>query len=396
MRRATISRYAASWRPSRLDADEERSATSGLVSSDPREHRLAALRSSLSENQIDALLVSALPNVRYLSGFSGSAALLLVTHNELLLLTDFRYAIQADQEVGAVAQIIIEPTSLWSRLSSSLNQMKSLERIGFESANLSHADFGRLAADQGKASRRSWWPVVNLVEILRAQKDAGEITAIREAVRIAEVALTRSVENLYSGMTELEIGGVLERNLREAGSATHPFEVIVATGERSALPHAHCSSRNIAPGEWLLIDFGAVFKGYCSDITRTFVMGRASEEQKELYTVVRESNAIASAGVRAGMRGRDADALSRDYIARQGWGAEFGHSLGHGIGLEVHEAPRLSRGTDAPLPQGAVVTIEPGIYRPGWGGVRIEDDVLLSADGSQVLTTFSRDLLELG
>ena len=125
-------------------------------------------------------------------------------------------------------------------------------------------------------------------------------------------------------------------------------------------------------------------------------MGRASEEQKELYTVVRESNAIASAGVRAGMRGRDADALSRDYIARQGWGAEFGHSLGHGIGLEVHEAPRLSRGTDAPLPQGAVVTIEPGIYRPGWGGVRIEDDVLLSADGSQVLTTFSRDLLELG
>lgn len=380
----------------RLDVDEERSASSGLVSSDPREHRIAALRSSLSENQIDALLVTALPNVRYLSGFSGSAALLLVTNNELLLITDFRYAIQADQEVGAVAQIVIEPTSLWSRLSSSLNQMKSLERIGFESANLSHADFGRLAADQGKGSRRSWWPVVNLVEMLRAQKDAGEIIAIREAVRIAEVALTRSVETLCSGMTELEIGGVLERNLREAGSATHPFEVIVATGERSALPHAHCSSRSVAPGEWLLIDFGAVFQGYCSDITRTFVMGHASDEQKELYTVVRESNAIASAGVRAGMRGKDADSLSRDYIARHGWGAEFGHSLGHGIGLEVHEAPRLSRGTDTPLPQGAVVTIEPGIYRPGWGGVRIEDDVLLSAESSQVLTTFSRDLLELG
>ncbi|HXD21934.1 MAG TPA: M24 family metallopeptidase, partial [Gemmatimonadaceae bacterium] len=217
----------------------------------------------------------------------------------------------------------------------------------------------------------------------------------REAVRIAEHALERTVERVKAGMTELAVCGILEGELRACGSAAHPFETIIASGERAALPHARSSERVVAAGDLLLIDFGAESGGYCSDITRTFVAGKATADQREIHDVVREANGSASGGIRAGMRGKDADALARGYIERRGWGEAFGHSLGHGIGLEVHEGPRLSKVNDSPLPAGAVVTVEPGIYRPGWGGVRIEDDVLLTAEGPVVLTKFPRELIEL-
>ena len=366
------------------------------MSTDPRERRIAALRVALVSSQLDALVVTCLPNVRYLSGFSGSAAILVVTAVDLVLLTDFRYSVQVRDEVGALARAIIEPTSLWARLVTVLSQLRGLHHVGFESAYVSHADYQRLLDDHHESPAWQWRPTTNLVEAQRSAKDDGEVEAIRDAVRIAEHALERTVTQVRAGMREEEICGLLEGHLRAGGSESHPFETIVATGVRSALPHAHCSSRRVSSGEWLLIDFGAVSRGYCSDITRTFVVGRATDEQRALYSVVRESNETASGGIRAGMRGKDADALARGYIERHGWGEEFGHSLGHGIGLEVHEAPRLSRSNDAPLPERAVVTVEPGIYRPGWGGVRLEDDVLLTAAGPEVLTTFSRDLIELG
>jgi Xaa-Pro aminopeptidase len=170
----------------------------------------------------------------------------------------------------------------------------------------------------------------------------------------------------------------------------------VAGGPRAALPHARSSSRALESGDFLLMDFGAEVAGYCSDVTRTVVVGRASAEQREVYEVVRVANERAAQGVRAGMTGRDADAIARHYIERAGFGEQFGHSLGHGIGLEVHESPRLSRTAEGTLPEGAVVTIEPGVYRPGWGGVRIEDDVVLGPDGPHILTEFPRELLELG
>ena len=362
---------------------------------DGRERRLAALRSSLVHNELDALLVSSLPNIRYLTGFSGSSALLVVSATDTLLLTDFRYLIQANAEAGEVARVVIEPVSIWSRLSTELPLMRSVRSIGFESAHVTHADFQRLAEAAPSGSRPHWKPSVNLVETLRERKDAGEVVCIREAARIAEHALERTVERVRPGMTELAICGVLEGELRAAGSLAHPFETIIASGERAALPHAHSSHRVVAAGDLLLVDFGAVSGGYCSDITRTFVMGRATPEQRELHDVVREANATASGAVRAGMRGRDADALARGYIERRGWGEAFGHSLGHGIGLEVHEAPRLSQTAEGQLPVGAVVTIEPGIYRSGWGGIRIEDDVLLTSDGPDVITKFPRELIEL-
>ena len=189
--------------------------------------------------------------------------------------------------------------------------------------------------------------------------------------------------------------GLLERELRAAGSEGYPFTSIIASGARSALPHARASSRVLQAGDLVLIDFGAVFEGYCSDITRTVVLGRASSMQREVYEVVLEANQRASGALRVGLTGMAADLVARDYIHARGFGESFGHSLGHGIGLDVHEGPRLAKTVEAPLRSGAVVTIEPGIYRPGWGGVRIEDDVLVTESGPQVLTSFQRDLLEL-
>ena len=237
---------------------------------------------------------------------------------------------------------------------------------------------------------------MDLVETLRERKDEGEVHLILEAAGVATRALERTLPQVKAGMTELAVAGVLEKALRDEGSEGFPFPSIVASGPRSALPHAHSSPRQVEHGDFLLMDFGAVVNGYCSDVTRTVVVGRASVEQRDVYEVVRVANERAAGGVRAGMAGRDADAIARHYIERAGFGELFGHSLGHGIGLEVHEAPRLARTADGALPEGAVVTIEPGIYRPGWGGVRIEDDVVLGAEGPHILTQFPRELMELG
>jgi Xaa-Pro aminopeptidase len=359
---------------------------------DRRPARLAALGARLSAEHIDALLLTSLPNIRYLTGFSGTSALALVTPSEIRLLTDFRYETQVAEEVGDIATIRIEPVSLWTGLWDALAKISTIEVIGFESAHLYHRDFQRLLTD---GSRWQWRPQLNLVESLREAKDEDEVALIREAARIATDALMRTIPQISAGQNELAIAGILEKALRDEGSEEAPFHPIVASGPRSALPHARASSRVVEKGDFLLLDFGAQYKGYCSDITRTFILGVPTREQREVYQVVRDANHIASHSVRAGMSGMAADALARSYIDAQGHGDAFGHSLGHGLGLEVHESPRLARTAEAALVAGAVVTIEPGIYRPGWGGVRIEDDVHLSENGPQILTNFSRELIEV-
>ncbi|MEP6493814.1 MAG: Xaa-Pro peptidase family protein [bacterium] len=364
--------------------------------SDPRPRRLSALADSLTTAHVDGLLITSLPNIRYLTGFSGSSALVVVTQRDVLLITDFRYQTQITAEVGDLARISIEAQSLWVGLwqqLSQLSQISHLEVLGFESGHLLHRDFQRLLE---AGARWQWRPTVDLVETLRERKDAGELALIEAANGIATRALGRTVPQVHVGMTELEVAGVLEKALRDEGSEGFPFASIVASGERSALPHARSSTRRIAPNDFLLLDFGAETGGYCADVTRTFVVGRATDEQREVYHVVKTANDQAAHGVRAGMSGRDADAIARDYIEQRGYGDLFGHSLGHGLGLEVHEAPRLARTADGALAEGAVVTIEPGIYRPGWGGVRIEDDVFLGPDGPKILTSFTRELIELG
>jgi Xaa-Pro aminopeptidase len=363
--------------------------------SDPRPKRLSALVDAITAAHLDGLLVTSLPNIRYLTGFSGSSALLFVTARDALFITDFRYQTQVVEEVGDAARVVIEPQSLWTGLWQQLGQTTSLSVLGFESAQLVHRDFQRLLEESGGA-RWQWRPTTDLVETLRERKDSSELALIEAANGIATRALERTLPQVHAGMSELQIAGVLEKSLRDEGSEGFPFESIVASGPRSALPHARSTSRAVNAGEFLLLDFGAETGGYCSDITRTFVMGKAAAEQREVYEVVRTANENAAQGVRAGMSGRDADAIAREYIQRRGFGELFGHSLGHGLGLEVHEAPRLAKTADGALAEGAVVTIEPGIYRPGWGGVRIEDDVVLGAGGPRVLTRFTHELIELG
>ena len=359
---------------------------------DSRQRRLEALRSRLIAEEVDGLLVNSLPNIRYLTGFSGSSALLVATLTELVFITDFRYETQVGSEVGDFAEVRIEPTSLWTGLWDRLPRLSHIEVIGFESAHVVHRDFQRLLSE---GARWQWRAKTGLVEDLRESKDNDEVSLISEAARIATSALTRVLPMIHAGLSELEAAGILEKALRDEGSEDAPFSPIVASGPRAALPHARPSGKVIERGDLVLLDFGAQFSGYCSDITRTVVVGAASAEQREVYDIVREANRIAASKVKPGMTGMAADMLARSYIERRGHGAAFGHSLGHGLGLEVHEAPRLARTVEAPLKQGAVVTIEPGIYRAGWGGVRIEDDVHLSATGPKILTNFSRELLEV-
>ena len=359
---------------------------------DRRQARLAALGERLTSAKIDALLLTSLPNIRYLTGFSGTSAIAVATPSEIRLITDFRYETQVADEVGDAAQVRIEPVSLWSGLWDMLQKLSSIEVIGFESQHLFHRDFERLLND---GARWQWRPQIAMVEALRESKDEDEVALIAEAARIATNALSRTLPQISAGQSELEIAGILEKALRDEGSEEAPFPPIVASGPRSALPHARASRRKVERGELLLMDFGAQHQGYCSDVTRTFVIGLPTPEQRDIYGVVRDANHIASHSVRAGMTGMAADALARSYIERCGHGEAFGHSLGHGLGLEVHESPRLARTAEAALVSGSVVTIEPGIYRAGWGGVRIEDDVHLSANGPQILTNFSRELIEV-
>lgn len=355
--------------------------------------RIAATQAVLNEQHLDGLLLASLANMRYLTGFSGSNALVFVpVRGGVTLFTDFRYQTQVVDEVASMVRVVIAPQSLWSELWTSLAGVPSLEVVGFESAHLLHRDFERLLTE---GARWQWRPSRDVVEALRERKDAGEIALIETAARIATDALAATLPQIHPGQTETAIAGILEKALRDAGSEGFPFPTIVASGPRSALPHARSSDRSVEFGDFLLIDFGAVHLGYCSDITRTVVVGRASAEQRDVYSAVQEAQDRACAQVRAGMRGQEADAVARDYLSGLGLAEEFGHSLGHGIGLEVHEGPRLASTAEAILPLDAVVTVEPGVYRAGWGGVRIEDDVLLAAAGPRRLTEFPRELLEL-
>lgn len=358
---------------------------------DRRDERQAALRVALDNEGLDGLLVTHLPNIRYLTGFTGSAALLLVRPQESTLITDFRYAVQAPDEAGTVARVEIDQKSVWDRLGRVLTGA-AVGTLGVESQALTVRDAERVAG----LTRARLLPVTDLVERLRAVKSPEEVAAIRAAAALAQDALAEVVPTLRPGQRELDVGAALESALRRRGSEWHPFPTIVASGPRAALPHARTSARAIEAGEWLLLDFGAQVDGYCADLTRTMVVGgRADERQRMVYELVRGAQGRALEHLRAGMTGREGDALAREVIAARGFGDAFGHSLGHGLGLEVHEAPRLAPTAETPLPLHAVVTVEPGIYLPGWGGVRLEDDVHLGPDGPEVLSDGRTDLLEL-
>jgi Xaa-Pro aminopeptidase len=360
------------------------------VAADREAARVAALRAALASRSLDGLIVGHPANVRYLTAFTGSAGVLLLLPDEVVLITDFRYASQAPAEVGAAARVEVVEQDTWERAARVL-QARTLS-LGFEEESVTVRTRRRLD-DLGpgidvQATR-------GLVESLRARKDPGEVAAIRQAARLAGEAFQAALPAVRGGVIERDVAARLEFELRRRGSEWHPFPTIVASGPRSALPHARTADRPLRAGDFVVVDFGAQVDGYCADLTRTVVMGRADERQRVVYELVREAQARALTGLRAGMSGRDGDALARGVIEARGFGEAFGHSLGHGVGLEVHEAPRLSRSNTDALPEGAVVTVEPGVYLPGWGGVRLEDDIHLTGAGGELLSDGRTELLEV-
>jgi Xaa-Pro aminopeptidase len=361
------------------------------VGADHRLERQSVLRLALNAEGLDAMLVTHLPNIRYLTGFTGSAALLLINAGAAILISDFRYSSQAMTEAGAIARVEIDQRSVWDRLGRLLSATAP-EALGIEAHVLTVRDAERVSG----MVRGRVIPTTELIERQRASKSAEEVASIRAAATLAQDALAEVLPAVRPGQTEAEVGALLEAALRRRGSEWHPFPTIVASGPRSALPHARTSQRGIAAGELLLLDFGAQVDGYCADLTRTVVVGaRADERQRAMHELVQTAQRRAIEHLRAGMPAKDGDALARDVIAGRGFGDAFGHSLGHGLGLEVHEAPRLAPTSDAPLPYDAVVTVEPGVYFPGWGGIRLEDDLYLGKDGPQRLSDGRTELLEL-
>lgn len=350
---------------------------------------LQRLRERLAAAGLDAVVLAKPQNVRYVSGFTGSAGMAVITGTDAHLVVDFRYVEQASiqarefMHVRAQGQPIDTAAEVLKRLGA--------RRAGIEEEFLPVGLFRRLAAG---AAPVDIVPTGGL-DYIRWQKSSEEIEAIRRAAGVADAALADVLPSIRPGAVERDIAVTLEERLRRRGAERLPFELIVASGPRSALPHGVASDRVIGSGEFVTVDFGAVVNGYHSDCTRTVLTAPASARHREVYGAVLAAQQAALSGLRAGMAGREADALARSVIVQAGFGDAFGHSLGHGVGLAVHEGPTLSPREEAILLPGAVVTVEPGVYFPGWGGVRIEDLVVITETGCENLTTLPKTLIEV-
>ncbi len=347
--------------------------------------RLQHLRQLMQQHGLAALLISEAHNQRYLSGFTGSAGVLLITPERQGIATDFRYYEQVRRQCPEweLFQVGYDFAGHLAEVLRALDVHDGA--VGFEAAHVSVETWRRWSAVLG--SNITLVETLGLVEQLRQVKDDGELQAIRRAIAVAEAAWSQLLEKLRPGLNEHEVAWQLESSMRALGAEAVAFPPIVAAGPNGALPHAAASSRPIQSGEPIVIDFGCIVDGYCSDITRTICLGRPLDERYlQLWQLVRRAQETALRGLKAGISGAEADKLARDVIAAAGYGEHFGHGLGHGIGLAAHEEPRLRDNWPHSLPRGAVVSVEPGIYLPGWGGVRIEDMVVLWEEGAEVLT----------
>ena len=361
----------------------------GVDDPDRRGARRHALRARLAQADLAGLLVTKPPNVRYLTGFSGSYGALLLLHDRTIFFTDRRYEQHAADRVQD-AELVMAPGDLIGAVATVLGPLD--EGLGFEPDGLSWGDGQRLRVS---LRGRPVLPAPPLVEELREVKDDTEIACMAEAARLGSETLDQLLGSLRPGVTEREVAVELELGMRRRGAEAIAFDSIVAFGEQSAEPHHHPGDRALRSGDLIKLDFGARVDGYCSDMTRTVVLGRASERQREVYDLVRDAQAAGLAALRAGVSGAAIDRASRDVITRAGLGDAFSHPAGHGVGLEVHEAPRVRVGSNGRISTGTPVTVEPGVYLPGFGGVRIEDLAVVRPDGHQLLTTATKELLEL-
>ena len=353
--------------------------------------RTKKLQKMLPEENLDFLLVTFLPHVRYLSGYSGSNGVILLSPKSSLFLTDFRYKSQAKQQVKNMKVQVVQ-RDIFSSLSDEALLRGKRIKLGFEANHLSCQVYQRLKFLLPDCLLA---PTEGIVETLTVKKDKGEIEKIRKAVRITDRAFSEILDFIKPGVKELDVAAELEYRMKRYGSPAPSFETIVASGKRGALPHGIASGKRIKKGEFVTMDFGAVFDGYTADMTRTVVVGKASKKQSQVYDLVLKAQRRAISRARPRMRACDLDKTARDVIKRAGYGEYFGHGLGHGIGLVVHDNPAVNPTNRLRLEPGMVITVEPGIYLPNWGGVRIEDDVLITQRGCEVLTKSEKGLIEL-
>jgi len=354
----------------------------------PMKERLERLRNSMEAGGWPALLVSNPVNVSYLSGFTGSFAYLLLTGGRDLLLTDSRYLEQAREETGAV-EVLDTGRSAWRQVESLL-AAEGIMRLALEADHLTMEAFERLR--QVVAGKVALEAVPSPVADLRLVKDGEELSSLAAAARLSDNAFEHILGYIAPGRSEQEIAAELECYMRASGAQRIAFEVIVASGSRSALPHGKAGGKLLAPGDTVVLDFGCVLNGYCSDLSRTVFLGRPDEEQRRVYQAVLTAQELALAGLCPGLSGHEADALARDCLAAEGLADFFGHGLGHGVGREVHEAPRLKVEAEEILKAGMVVTVEPGVYLAGRFGVRIEDVAVIENGGCRNLTGSSKQL----
>lgn len=349
------------------------------------EQRVTRLREKLAEQQLEAILITHAANRMYFSGFTGSSGYVLVTMDQAFLFTDSRYMTQASEQVKHMDIVQHEAKAIRSIAQTLMDA--NIKQVAFEAAYVTVAEHEEYRKELGSVQLR---PMTDELERLRMIKDEEELSIMQEAAELADRTFEYILGHIRPGVRERDIAIELETYMRKHGATGPSFDTIVASGERSALPHGLASDRVIQSGEFVKLDFGAYYKGYCSDITRTVMVGKPTDKHKEIYEIVLEAQCHALEHIRPGMTGREADALTRDLIRMYGYSDYFGHGTGHGLGIEIHEAPRLSPLSDTVLQAGMTVTVEPGIYLPGFGGVRIEDDIVITGDGMRRLTTSSK------
>ena len=351
--------------------------------------RIERLRALLTEKVVDAVLVTKEENVHYFSGFRGDSTALLVTHEQLLLVTDSRYTEQASTE-AALYEIVEQRDGLYRKVAE-LAVEAGVVALGYEGTALVCDQYEKLKEMLGEIS----FDTSLALDALRQVKDADEIALIRRACAIADEGFAHIIRYIQPGMTEMEVAAELEHYMRTLGSERPAFQTIIASGVRGSLPHGVASDKVIARGELVTMDFGAVCAGYHSDITRTICVGRADVRQREIYDAVLSAQMRALAALRSGVTGIEVDRIARDSLAEKNFEQYFGHGLGHSLGLEIHEEPRLSKAGKHIMQPNMLITDEPGVYIPGWGGIRIEDTVLITADGSEPLTRAPKEFIEI-
>ncbi|BDG44284.1 Xaa-Pro peptidase family protein [Saccharococcus caldoxylosilyticus] len=351
--------------------------------------KLEKLRALFDEHDIDGLLVTNPYNRRYITGFTGTAGVAVISRDKAVFITDFRYVEQASQQVKGF-EIVQHTGPIVDEAAKQVARL-GIQKLGFEQEDVSYATFRAYES----AVKAELVPTSHVIEKLRLIKSESEIKILKEAAEIADAAFEHILSFIRPGVKEIDVANELEFFMRKQGATSSSFDIIVASGYRSALPHGVATEKSIEKGELVTLDFGAYYKGYCSDITRTIAVGAISEELETIYDIVLQAQLRGMEGIKPGMTGKEADALTRDYISEKGYGEYFGHSTGHGIGLEIHEGPALSVRSDVVLAPGMVVTVEPGIYIPGLGGVRIEDDTVVTENGNESLTHSPKELIIL-